>query len=120
MIDKLPNEAILFKDFKNNIRVFNFLNNTFGDTLDTPQNNEWVDNIKINNRNQYHIKNNLIYLLRGNEIIKSNGTKIGTSIIENLTLGYSNLSKTQFIFESNNKLFLKLLMTIKAAIIYGI
>ncbi len=105
LINKLPNEAILFKDFKNNIRVFNFLNNTFGDTLDTPQNNEWVDNIKINNRNQYHIKNNLIYLLRGNEIIKSNGTKIGTSIIENLTLGYSNLSKTQFIFESNNKLF---------------
>ncbi|MBK8674147.1 MAG: hypothetical protein IPN93_14585 [Bacteroidetes bacterium] len=56
MIDKLPNEAFLYKDFENNIKAFNFSNNTFGETIDDPQNNEWNDNFIIINTNQYHVK----------------------------------------------------------------
>jgi ELWxxDGT repeat protein len=104
LIDKLPNEAFLCKDFENNIKAFNFSNNTFGETIDDTQNNEWNDNFIAFNTNQYYVKNNNCYMIRGNKILKTNGTKSGTTIIDELNIGYSNLADSWFTFEANNKL----------------
>lgn len=105
LIDKLPNDAFLYKDFENNIKAFNFSNNSFGETVDAFQPNDWNDNYFANKSNQYFVKNNYCYILRGNNIIKTNGTISGTSKVAELNVGYSNLAISWFAFDINNKLF---------------